>query len=258
MAKLGGGRMPHIASDMVDAEGVRLIRDWIRQLPLEPTLKPEPPADFVAANLSMPTGAMKVLEAIDSGRESPRAVKEAVAKGSRHDDSRIRDLFERFVPEENRPRRLGPQINPQALLAVAGDAARGRALFTGLASLSCRNCHQVGGTGGQAGPALDQIGKKYNRAQLLESILEPSKTIEEKYVTYQVVTTDGVPLTGVVTERTAEGIVLRDAENKMVRLKHAEIEESTRQRQSLMPEGALSELTAQQAADLLSFLETCK
>src|SRR5207302_7423465 len=34
MAKLGGGRMPHIGSEIVDEQGLRLIHDWIRRLPL--------------------------------------------------------------------------------------------------------------------------------------------------------------------------------------------------------------------------------
>jgi uncharacterized repeat protein (TIGR03806 family) len=33
MAKLGPGRMPHVGSELVDHEGVKLIHDWIRQLP---------------------------------------------------------------------------------------------------------------------------------------------------------------------------------------------------------------------------------
>ena len=271
MSKLGGGRMPHIASDVVDVDGVRLVRNWIGKLPkplsveadaLKKLAVPGWPSDQRAALLttllSNPTGAMSLLESLDGGALPQPVVQEAIAKGCGHEDSRIRDLFERFLTEEARPRRLGTQINPQALLAVKGDAARGRELFNGLASLSCRNCHQVGKAGGHAGPALDQIGKKYSRAQILESILEPSKTIDEKYITHLVVTTDGVPYTGVLTERNAEGIVLRDAADKSIKLRHAEIEELTRQRQSLMPDGLLGELTAQQAADLLSYLESCK
>ena len=34
MAKLGRGRMPHIGSEIVDERGLRLIHDWIRQLPI--------------------------------------------------------------------------------------------------------------------------------------------------------------------------------------------------------------------------------
>lgn len=33
MARLGLGRMPHIASNVVDEQGVALIRDWIKQMP---------------------------------------------------------------------------------------------------------------------------------------------------------------------------------------------------------------------------------
>ena len=33
MSKLGEGRMPHIASSVVDEDAVKLIRDWIKQLP---------------------------------------------------------------------------------------------------------------------------------------------------------------------------------------------------------------------------------
>ena len=35
MAMLGLGRMPHIASNVVDEEGVRLVREWIRSLPVQ-------------------------------------------------------------------------------------------------------------------------------------------------------------------------------------------------------------------------------
>ena len=33
MTKLGLGRMPHIASNVVDEKAVKLIQDWIKQLP---------------------------------------------------------------------------------------------------------------------------------------------------------------------------------------------------------------------------------
>ena len=35
MTMLGLGRMPHIASSMVDAEAVKLVHDWLQQLPAE-------------------------------------------------------------------------------------------------------------------------------------------------------------------------------------------------------------------------------
>src|SRR5262249_52119789 len=35
MGKLGLGRMPHVASSVVDEKALKLIRDWIQQLPAE-------------------------------------------------------------------------------------------------------------------------------------------------------------------------------------------------------------------------------
>jgi hypothetical protein len=35
MSKLGLGRMPHVASNVVDGKAMALIREWIKQLPKE-------------------------------------------------------------------------------------------------------------------------------------------------------------------------------------------------------------------------------
>jgi hypothetical protein len=33
MTRLGLGRMPHVASNVVDDQGVELIREWLRKMP---------------------------------------------------------------------------------------------------------------------------------------------------------------------------------------------------------------------------------
>ena len=48
--------------------------------------------------------------------------------------------------------------------------------------------HKIGEQGGKLGPDLSQIGKKLTRAQIVESLLEPSKTIDPKYVARMVET----------------------------------------------------------------------
>ena len=73
------------------------------------------------------------------------------------------------------------------------------------------NCHRIAGVGSTLGPDLSEIGKKYTRAQILESILEPSKFIDPKYVTYLVETTDGKVLTGLLAAKTDNEVVLRTA-----------------------------------------------
>jgi putative heme-binding domain-containing protein len=271
MAKLGRGRMPHVGSEIVDERGARLIHDWIRQLPFraderallarlrEPGEAPAAAKQRAAAIdrlLATPSSALMLMEEMAQGRLS-EPVRARVMTAVQSRPVPVRDLFERFLPDEQRVVRLGNVIDAAALLARKGDAARGRELFFKSASL-CVNCHKVGGTGGAVGPDLSQIGKKYNRAQLLESILEPSKVIDPPYVAYLVETTDGKVLTGVVASKTPTEIVLRDAEAKEIRVPAAKVAKMEAQKKSLMPDQLLRDLTAEQAADLLEFLASLK
>ncbi len=66
---------------------------------------------------------------------------------------------------------------------------------------------------------MSHVGTKYKRPQILENILDPSKTIEQKYVVYAVQTTDGKTHSGIVAERSAESAALKDAQGNIVRFK---------------------------------------
>src|SRR5262249_9078519 len=134
----------------------------------------------------------------------PRAV--VVAKGTSHPNPLVRDLFERFVPDDQRVKTLGPDIKPDSILTLKGDATRGRKLFYQEGGAQCFTCHRVKGEGKDFGPDLSAIGKKYSRAQLLENILEPSKTIDAQFVAYTVETKSELSHTGFVLKRDASGV----------------------------------------------------
>ena len=51
-------------------------------------------------------------------------------------------------------------------------------------------------------------------------------------------------------------MILKQAGGKQVRIATEDIEELAKQNKSLMPDQVLKDLTAQQAADLLAFLQT--
>ncbi|MCI0458906.1 MAG: c-type cytochrome [Gemmataceae bacterium] len=173
-------------------------------------------------------------------------------------DAQVRDLFERFLPDEQRVQRLGSVIRAERLLALKGEARRGRELFFKSAGLQCANCHRVNGEGRSLGPDLDGIGMKYTRAQILESILKPSKAVDPKYTAYVLETTDGKLHTGLLGTKTGGVVVLRVAGDKEVRVPAAEVARLAPQRASLMPELLLRDLSAEQAADLLEFLASLK
>src|SRR5262249_17268096 len=162
----------------------------------------------------------------------------------------VRDLFERFVPDDQRVKRLGSVVRPQQILALKGSTARGRELFFKSDALQCVKCHRVAGSGSTLGPDLSDVGKRQTRAQILESILEPSKNIDPKYTTYVVETTDGKLFTGLLAKRTEKEVVLRTAGDKEEHIPANKVERVAPQRTSLMPELLLRDLTAEQAADL--------
>ncbi|MES2570094.1 MAG: c-type cytochrome, partial [Verrucomicrobiota bacterium] len=71
--------------------------------------------------------------------------------------------------------------------------ARGREIYV---SLQCAQCHRFGEFGGNVGPDLSAVGNRFNRHDLLESIIDPSKVISEQYASALVTTTAGETLFG--------------------------------------------------------------
>jgi putative heme-binding domain-containing protein len=136
-----------------------------------------------------------------------------------------------------------------------GDPERGRKLFLDVKGLACVKCHALGGQGGQVGPDLAGIGLRYNREDLMTSILEPSKVIAQGYETIVIETKKGVTLTGVFRGESGDAVNLTDAEGKSHRVLNNDIEERTFSAVSTMPNGLSDGMSLQDFADLVAFLE---
>ncbi len=137
-----------------------------------------------------------------------------------------------------------------------GDAIRGAIVFH-QATLACSRCHAVGGAERTLGPDLARIDAKTSDAQLVESVLFPSKAIREGYQTWQVETVGGEVLQGLLAEEKEGGIVLRDAaqDGATVTLRADQIATKQPSPLSLMPEGQIHQLASrQQFLDLLRYL----
>ncbi len=203
-------------------------------------------------------GAILLLRLIDEDR-LPASLKQAVlAKAVAHPDANVRVLYEKFIPEDQRPRKLGSAISANEILERSGDANRGRNIFFKSSAAQCNQCHAVHGFGSKLGPELTKIGKKYERQALLETILQPSKAIAPEFVPYLLETTSGQVYAGFLVDRNDKRVVLRDVKNQTIRVPANEVEALIPQQKSLMPELVLSEVTPQDAADLLAFLESLK
>ncbi|MEX0712386.1 MAG: c-type cytochrome, partial [Pirellulales bacterium] len=208
--------------------------------------------------LSSPSAALQLMRAVADEDFSPGVREVVLARAAKSPTADVRDLFERFLPEEQRVQRLGSVVKPEELLNMPGDAERGRKLFFEASGVQCRNCHRIGGVGTEVGPDLDQIGKKYDRPQILDNILSPSNRIEQKYLTYVVETKEGQVHTGLLVAQDGEKVVLKDAENKLIVVPAADVELMVPQQKSLMPDLLLRDLTAEQVADLMALLSSLK
>lgn len=283
ISKLGGGRMPRVGSNQVDERALQLFHDWIARM--RPTETPVAGADLKADEddraaleslrqtaaygskaraaairrlTSSTHGSLMLMSFLDRTPVTQELRREAAAIAGTSPHVEVRDLFERFIPEGERIKRLGDSFDRSELLALKGNVDRGRDVFATNPAAQCKTCHKVGPIGETVGPELSKIGTKYDKAALLEHILEPTKTIDPQYVSYLVETKDGQVTTGIVTERTDAAVVLKDAQGKTVKFPRAQIEELAPQGRSLMPELLLRDLTPQQAADLLEFLSSQK
>ena len=200
-------------------------------------------------------GGLAGLAALDRRRESFRRDAQGgrIARDAarRRGDSRAvrAALFpRRIVPSDWRGRQAGRHS------VLVGDDNRGRSIFFKSSAARCKSCHQVNGFGTKIGPDLSQIGKKYERRAPLETILEPSKAIAPEFVMHLVETTGGEVHAGFITEQNDKELVLKNVEGKSIRVPKADVVTTQPQKQSMMPELVLQDITAQDAADLLAFL----
>lgn len=137
-----------------------------------------------------------------------------------------------------------------------GDVRRGQAVFNG-EKAACKSCHAIGYEGGRVGPDLTKIGKIRERKDLLEAILYPSAAFVRSYEPVIVETTTDIH-NGIPTEDTPEELTLAVGADEEVRIPRAEVQEIRPGKVSVMPAGLEDELTDQELADLIAFLEATR
>lgn len=273
LAKSGPGRMPKFGNELIDQRGLQLLRDWIARMEPEAdaatksvatlisaaqtdtTIKPDTIKGIDELLASSETGLMLSIGCGELLQDNP--LRKAILKQALSARPAVRDLFERFFDATQRTERLDDTVTVDQLVALKGNANRGRRLFFE-SSLSCRNCHQIKGKGRMVGPDLTDIAKHRSVEQIVRSLLYPSESIEPKFRSYLVITLTGKIISGFKTNETDNELTLVDGNGKKFTLSQDEIDEVQPQSKSLMPEGLLQPLTESQAADLLAFLRTLK
>jgi len=281
MSKLGYARMPYIGSRVVDSRGVALVDAWIRSLngaaggassgPVSPGATEAKALRLLADKragsrkehetairelLQSTPGALALAVRMHAGEISDDDFKTAASLGAAATASDVRGLLETFIPESQRRATLGANFEPEVVLSRQGDRERGKLIYFSDGA-RCRACHEIDDKTKSLGPTLAEINKKYPQpAELLSHVLRPSQKIDEAFAAYTIATDDGRVLSGLVIEKNEQEIVLKTAEKQVVRIARKHIEEMVKSEKSLMPDGVLGDLTAQEAADLIAYLRS--
>ncbi len=171
------------------------------------------------------------------------------------EDSRLRALPLRriFLPwaapeqigEEKEIERIIPEI-------TGGNWLSGKKIFFG-DQAACSKCHTVGTQGGKIGPDLSNLLHR-DYASVLKDITQPNAAINPDHVAYNVELKNGESLTGVLVGSTETESKFADASGKITIFPKNQIASIKPSTISLMPEGLIEPLSAQQRKDLLTYL----
>ncbi|QDT86859.1 c-type cytochrome [Gimesia chilikensis] len=126
-----------------------------------------------------------------------------------------------------------------------------------LLAANCLKCHRIGSTGAQIGPDLSNVGKRFDSRAILESIIEPSKVMDPKYLYTVYVLSSGKIVTGrpVGVSKTTITVETDPIRQTTVPVLREEIEEAVLSKTSPMPASLINVLSQEDILDLLAYLK---
>ena len=134
-----------------------------------------------------------------------------------------------------------------------GNVERGRNIFFQNQTAQCIRCHAYDDMGGNAGPALDNIGKTLSKQELLIALVEPSKRLAPGYGTVTVTLAAGTKVSGLLLEDNKDSMRVKVG-TEVKEIAKKDIASSALGVSSMPPMGTL--LTKRDIRDLVSYLTT--
>jgi putative heme-binding domain-containing protein len=129
---------------------------------------------------------------------------------------------------------------------------RGRSLYH---AIGCAACHRFGGYGGNIGPDLNTVARRFDADEMLEAIIHPSEIISDQYSSSEVRLDNGDVITGLVVERGDEiEIYTRDPDAEPTVVERDEVASIEPVDVSQMPAGLINSLNADELRDLMAYM----
>lgn len=138
-----------------------------------------------------------------------------------------------------------------------GNAQNGRRLFFEKPETQCSRCHLVANNGGTVGPALDGVGKRLSRRQILESIVTPNAQIAAGFENVVLTLKDGRAIAGTLKSEANGQLKLVSGEDGELNIASADVQ-SRERGPSAMPDGLAALLTRFELRDLIEYLGSLK
>ncbi len=140
------------------------------------------------------------------------------------------------------------KLKPEEYSLAAGQQA--------LAAAACLRCHRMGDSGSPVGPDLTHVGKRFDGRALLESIIEPSRQIDPKYLNATYLLSDGRIVSGrtLGVSKHELTIEIDPMNGRTIAIDRQEIEASLPTSVSPMPAQLLDTLTREEVLALIALL----
>ena len=137
-----------------------------------------------------------------------------------------------------------------------GDNGKGWDYFANNSTGQCIRCHNMGGSGGDVGPELTNIGAILTREQILEAMIEPSARLSPGYGTVSLTLKDGQKITGTLLEENDEELILQTSEAEPLEIAISRIDKRINNPSSMPPMGTL--MSKSEIRDMVEFLANRK
>lgn len=199
--------------------------------------------------------AGEMLQAVESGKISKADVPfEVVQRLRLYREANINTAVQKLWGEARQtPKEKQERIGAIAKLLASGkgNALEGKNVFNS----TCATCHKLHAQGQTIGPDLTGY-ERDNLDFLLLAIVDPNAGIREEYTNFELETSDGLLLTGFVTERAAQSVTIEDSQQGRTTVPKDKIKSLQASSVSRMPEGLLDSLSEQQIRDLFAYLQS--
>ena len=140
-----------------------------------------------------------------------------------------------------------------AVMKMSGNSELGKSLFV---RQSCIACHSVLPSEPQKGPYLGTVGNLFDRDLLITHIVKPEAEVAQGFQTFTFAMKDGSAVSGFVTARDDKNITIRSMVGTSQTIDAKKVDKETVSKNSMMPPGLVNNLSLEEFASLIDYLQS--